>query len=351
MRFRDKDYIVSKQGVIFKIKSYVHPPGEALAFPRFIPFESISLTFWGQTWRIRGREYSRFDLRVVNKEEIQDTYSRFKRLYPEFIKNDPYLGEIIAVPAESIQEHITPQLALSRLREIGPKDELQRAALKFAKICSDLDIPSEDLGLTDSMMFDAHTVGFSDIDFVVYGGANYMKIYEYMKSQDCDPSIKFPTLGEWELAYEKTQVKDMPLSAAVYAKHKIRKYEQCTIDGQRLSIFAVRKFEEIEDEYGSSIETLGPLEIRGRIIRASEAMFRPSVYYVAVEEVLKGTHLLVSNILKIVNHRREYIFHVFEDEPVRALGLAQRIGKEIIMTLGSLELHGHDYLVAQELCD
>lgn len=351
MFFRDKDYIVSEQGVIFKVKSYVHPPDCVRAFPRFLPFEKIPLIFWGQTWQIRGREYSRFDLRVVSNEDIISTYASFQQNYPELVQTDPYLGEITCVPNRYIEEHLTPNSALKHLIETGPSDDLQEAALRFAELCNKLGVSNNDMGITDSMIFDAHTVGFSDIDFVVYGGTNFLKLYTYLKSKDCDASITFPTLSEWATSYEQTQVKDMPLSPSVYARHKARKFEQGMIDQQKISIFAVRSVQEMYERYGLLVEDLGPLEIRGHVVNAAESMFRPSVYYVAVETVVRGQHLEIPNPLRIVNHRREYIFHVFEGEQVSAFGLAQRLGDEVILTLGSLEMRGRDYLVAQALCD
>ena len=350
--FRDKDYLVTDTGVIFKVKSYGHPIGRVLAFPRFIPYDVIPMRLWGHTWTICGREYSRFDLRVTTTNEIESVFQAFYRAYPQFVSDGSHGPGVASVPQASITEHLTPYTSLARIQAIECQDALQRAACNFASICLTLGIPAESLGVTDSLMFDAHTIGFSDIDFVISGSVNYRRVIAYLQSDRCDPSICFPTLDGWKERYIETQVKDMPLSPLIYALHKARKYEESSIEGHKLSLFAVRgTADHFDDEFdnmeAASVVRIGPLQISGTVADATEGVFRPSIYRVKTDMVEQCDGRFES--VTIVNHRREFISQVQEGEEISAFGLAQTVNGTVVLELGSLELRGRDYLVARGL--
>jgi predicted nucleotidyltransferase len=344
--FRDKDYVNTSSGVIFKIKDYYHPQDCVLAFPRFIPFDVIPMRLWEHTWMIRGREYSRFDLRVTSTNQIRETFERFYATYPQFAPDGREDSGAACVPLSLITEHLTPGESLARIWRLPKPDALQATACKFAKICLGLGIPTECLGVTDSLMFDAHTLGFSDVDFVIAGGRHYERVISYLQSETCDPSISFPTMDEWHQRYETTGVKDLPLSGRVYALHKIRKREEFWVDGHKMSLFAVREHRPTEP-FAPSVP-LGPVQLTGTVVDATEGMYRPSVYRVRTHR-MAGSHLDHSDIVTVVNHRREYISQVMEGEEIEALGLASRINGGVLLELGSLELRGRDYLVVKGL--
>jgi predicted nucleotidyltransferase len=346
--YRDKDYVKTDSGVIFKIKTYSHPADSVIAFPRFIPYTVIPMRLWEHTWLIDGKEYSRFDVRVTATSEIKAVFAHFCQLYPQFEPHD--LPGMVRVPHTSITEHLTPQAGLRRLRGLAGQDDLQRATNRFAEICDALGVPPEALGITDSL-FDAHTIGFSDIDFVIYGAANYRRVISYLKSPERDSEILLPSVEEWQERYIATDVKDMPLSPRVYALHKVRKYEESSIDGHKLSLFAVRgDADHIGDRWedlGVGFPRLGPLRITGTVVDASEAMFRPSIYEVQTDLTLPGGREIQT--VTIINHRREYISQVQEGESIVAFGLACEKGGKVMLQIGSLELRGSDYLVAEGL--
>lgn len=348
--FRDKDYVKTDSGVIFKIKTYSHLAASVIAFPRFIPYTVIPMRLWEHTWRIDGKEYSRFDVRVTETSQIKAVFEQFCRLYPQF---EPHaLPGMVRVPHASITEHLTPQAGLRRLRGLASKDDLQRATCRFAEICDALGVPSEALGITDSLLFDAHTIGFSDIDFVIYGAANYRRVIEYLNSPRRDSEIRLPSVEEWQSRYIATDVKDMPLSPRIYALHKARKCEESSIDGHKLSLFAVRDDAERlgdlwEDLSVAGAARLGPLRITGTVVDASEGMFRPSIYEVQTNVTLPGGCALQT--VTVVNHRREYISQVQEGEGIVVFGLAYEKAAKVVIELGSLELRGSDYLVAEGL--
>jgi len=350
--FRDKDYLTTDTGVIFKVKTYFHPIDCVVAFPRFIPYDVIPMRLWGQTWIIGGREYSRFDLRVNTTSEIKSVFDTFFRRYPQFACEGLREQGMACVPHASIIEHLTPHGSLSRLQAIENPDALQKTACKFAAICIKLGVSADCLGVTDSLMFDAHTIGFSDIDFVISGADNYRQVIAHLRSENCDASIRFPTLDCWQKRYSEINVKDMPLSPRVYALHKVRKYEESSIDSHKLSIFAVRSdADHVDDECDNMNQRgyvrIGPLEIIGTVVDAAEGVFRPSIYHVKPQGVQQyGRH---GESVKIVNHRREYISQVQEGEDISAFGLAKEVNGSVVLELGSLELRGRDYLVARGL--
>jgi predicted nucleotidyltransferase len=346
--FHDRDFLVTDSDVIFEVTEDQRVDGPVIAFPRYIPFDVIPIHMWGHTWRMRGREYSRFDLRVTTTSEIRETFDKFYRAYPQFAPSSTEAFGTASIPHDSIIEHVRPQRSLARLRALPTRDPLQAAACKFADACLRLGIPEDHLGVTNSLMFDGHTVGFSDVDFVIYGALQYRTVIDSLRSGYYQESIQFPTFEEWQQRYAGYEIKDMPLTPHVYALHKIRKYEESYFDGHKLSIFAVRS-NEVPEVFPNKTR-LGPLRISGQVVDASQGMFRPSIYKIQPDpetpNVLEGK----SSIVTIVNDRREYISQVMDGERVSAFGLASVINESsVVLELGSLELRGQDFLVAEAL--
>lgn len=350
--FRDKDYLTTDSGVIFKVKSYSHPAGSVVAFPRFIPYDVVPMRLWGHTWLIDGREYSRFDVRVTSTTDIESVFAEFLKNYPQFKPNGPEQHGMVLVPYSSIVRHVTPRASLARVRALREPDSLQQAARRFADICISIGVPGDCLGVTDSLMFDAHTIGFSDIDFVISGAHHYRRVIDYLRSDSCDASIQFPSLDDWERRYIATDVKDMPLSPRVYALHKVRKREESFIDGHKLSLFAVRgdrdqEYDEVEDVGADRSVRIGPLSITGTVVDATQAMFRPSIFHVKTNWRREDGPSVEA--VTIINQRREYISQVQEGEDISAFGLAHEVNGTVVLELGSHELRGRDYVVAKGL--
>ncbi len=345
--YRDKDFLVTNCGVIFEVIGYSHGESSVTAFPRYIPFEVVPIRQWGHTWRMLGGDYSRFDIRVTTTQEIRDIYARFLDAFPQFLSGyDEVLG-FVQVPHAVIRDHVRPSASLARLRAVASPDPLQAAARKLADECGRIGIPDERIGVSYSLMFDGHTVGFSDVDFVVFDAEPYRRVLEHLTAKQ-PPMVQYPSVEDWAKRYEGYGIRDMPLSPTVYAHHKIRRAEEGFIDGHKLSIFAVR-LNDAQKAVQQPCIRIGPLRIRGRVIDASQAVFRPSIYLVEVDDTIPDVYPSGSHVT-IVNYRREYVSQARHGERIDAYGLAGR-GRdgETVLELGSLELRGEDFLVVEGL--
>lgn len=344
--YRDKDFLVTDCGVIFEVIGSSHGEDHVTAFPRYIPFDAVPIRQWGHIWRMRGRDYSRFDIRVTTTQEITNTFESFFSAFPQFVPGrDEALG-LVRVPHAAILEHVQPPASLARLRTHPGPDALQAAACKLAEECERLGIPTQRMGVSYSLMFDGHTVGFSDVDFVVYGAGLYRRLLDHLGAAK-SPLVQYPSLEDWAQRYEGYGIKDMPLSSLVYARHKVRRWEEGFIDGHKLSIFAVRCEE--PQETPRKRTRIGPLKVRGRVVDARQAMFRPSIYKIEVDPAIPGSGSSTTQVT-IVNYRREYVSQARDGEWVSAYGLATRADKnEVVLELGSMELRGSDFLIVENL--
>lgn len=344
--YLDKDFLVTDCGVIFEVIGSSHSEEHVTAFPRYIPYEAVPIRQWDHTWRMLGRDYSRFDVRVTTTEEIKSTFESFFIAFSKYLSGRDEEFGLVRVPHSAILEHMRPPGSLARLRSLSAPDALQAAACRLAEECERIGIPAQRIGVSYSLMFDGHTLGFSDVDFVVYGADLYLRLLDHLRTTQ-PPMVQYPTLNDWEHRYESYGIKDMPLIPSVYALHKIRRCEEGFIDGHKLSIFAVR-FDEPQTT-PCKITPIGPLRIFGRVVDAGEGMFRPSIYKIEVNPAIQGSESSTTQVT-IVNYRREYVSQARNGEWISAYGLASWTNKgEVVLELGSMELRGSDFLVVNNL--
>lgn len=137
--FRDKDYLLTAEGLIFNVLGDQHDPGRVTA-----------------------------GLKYVQGTKFLDTYAAAVALLQESYPQ--YVTDRIVVPEDRVEQHLKP---LERTRELQASNDSQppllSQALDLIEILAEhCEVPSSEIGLTDSLLWGEGNEN-SDIDLVIYG--------------------------------------------------------------------------------------------------------------------------------------------------------------------------------------
>ena len=311
MRPREGDLIESIENIVFDVKSLVHPPDKVIAFPRFIPDRKGS----------RQRKDSSY-------RKIYSISERFKFLEQNllhYIVYDPIFDEkLCEIPLENIKHHYQPVEHLKKLRNSESLDTLESDALEFMEMLKDYaNVPWDSLGISGSLLVKLHTPS-SDIDPVVYGSKNCLKIYRALKSltQNKKGNVKMYSLEELRKLFE-FRVRDTRTSFEKFVRTESRKVLQGKFKDRDYFIRFVKNWDEIEAEYGIvRYKNVGYAMIKAEIEEDSEAIFTPCSYKIRNVRILEGSQFQIE---EIASFRGRFCEQCRKGETVIAQGKVERV--------------------------
>jgi predicted nucleotidyltransferase len=256
----DGDTFVTKEGFIFNVFGYEHPPNRVFAFLKYIParFKALfSIDFLERTWKYERTELFRAE-KLYTAKNYQAFLETFRKNFSDYVYFCPFRGKaVISAPLVLIKKVYVPQDCLNALIKLERKASLQKTTLDFISLLSsESGIPVKDFGVHGSIALGMHT-SKSDIDIVVYGSSNFRRLEK--------------TIGKLVEAGTLSFVLSNRLDAARRFKgrymRKIFMYN------------AIRKPEEIHTKYGTFNYTpIAPVKFQCTVKDDSEAMFRPAIY-------------------------------------------------------------------------
>ncbi|MEK6978567.1 MAG: hypothetical protein AABX40_09285 [Candidatus Hydrothermarchaeota archaeon] len=279
-----RDFLESREHLIFAVTSYYHPADRCLAFLRYYPAP--------QGERRRGGE--RF-------AKVASTEASFSVLqsYPWYLFPSEVTGSLLqAVPMERIGRVYHPADMLAEIYE-GPKDPLEERALELSEFLSG--IPREKKGVTGSLLVGLHDPRASDIDFVVYGLKEHARAREALRKGLEEGALRPPSREDWYRAYKKRFPRVETLTFEEFLWYEGRKYHKGIVGGAIFDILLVREPWEIEGRYSERRFKRGEeTKLRCLVTDASLAFDSPAVYKVEgeVEEVVSFTHTYAGQALE-----------------------------------------------------
>ncbi|MCS7124449.1 MAG: hypothetical protein NZ932_03425 [Candidatus Bathyarchaeota archaeon] len=311
-RFREGDFIETKQGLIFDVKGLIHPPHKVVAFVRYYP---------SKTGDRRGRKYL-----------YKKVYSLFRRYewlkenFPEYLVYDPVFDEVLCeVPTGHVKRHYMPVEVLKRLRKAEKLDGLESIILEMASLLKNsAHIPWNAIGASGSVMAGLHTAS-SDIDLVVYGSENCWKVYSAIKSLFEKPSCPLKPYSKEDLKrlfYFRS--KDTAVSFKNFVKTESRKVLQGKFWGRDYFIRFVKDFSEISEKYGDiCYKNSGYAKIEAVVVDDAESIFTPCTYKIDKVKVIEGPKL--QPIEEIVSFRGRFCEQAKYGEKVVAQGKIEHV--------------------------
>jgi predicted nucleotidyltransferase len=259
-RPRDGDTFVTKEGFIFYVFGYEHPPNRVFAFLKYVPSDYADLfpiRYLSKKWNLRGKTLFRAE-KLYTAKNYQILIEILRKNFRHYVYFCPFrMKEVISAPLDAIKEVFVPKDCLQKIALSPKKDDIQKLALELISMLSaKAKVDFEDFGIHGSIALNMHSAN-SDIDFVVYGAKNFRKVEKAIE--------KLVEKGELSYVF-KTRV------------DRIRKYRG-RYKGTVFVYNAVRKFEEIKTKYGENrYQPIKPVKFKCEVLDDKEAVFRPAIY-------------------------------------------------------------------------
>ena len=171
---KDRDFIETEEGMFFCVTGYLHPPDRYTAYLKYSP---APMGKWKS-----GEIYYRRDLEYYHVGKVADTIAHLERNYPHYVHYCPVRGiKFSMIPQDYVRKYHLPERRLKEILE-SPRDPLEEEVCAFvSEIIACTGIKEEDLGITGSILLGIHNPEFSDIDLLVYGLENALKVRTALK--------------------------------------------------------------------------------------------------------------------------------------------------------------------------
>lgn len=264
-----KDFIQTKEGLIFAVVSYQDHGNKVGCFLRYAPDDN--------GWH-----------KVNTEQANQLLESKFPQYLFRSKQVDAYYH---AVEVDDIVVHHQPETRLKEVLDRVPYDEIEKKLHKLIPILNEFGVPTDSLGLTGSMLIHQQKAT-SDIDLAVYGRASFQKARSAIRQAIDYGVIEKLDLGLMQDNFER---RESELRFDDFSWHEERKYNKAAIENTKFDIGMVCLKNELEidrDQY----QKLGPRTFKTQIIDDKRAFDFPANYLVTDEEtpeVLSFTHTYI----------------------------------------------------------
>lgn len=326
LRLRDRDAIITREGLIFRVFGYSHPPDAYICDVEYAPATIFKSTD-PKAFRNKGQK-------VVYKFYADEGWNFIQSRAPQYmILHEMLRRKIIGVNYSSILEVRKPEVEFKKLAHIEPEDELIAAMLNVQRVIAEpSSLSIEDFGVFGSLLHGFYNPMFSDIDLIVYGRKNTAKLYETLRELYKTDSSPFRNEFEIGRSILKRNWQFQNFSLEEYVWHQRRKLIYALFNDEKsgrmikTEFEPVRKWDEISNEYNAEtkISSRGWTKMLACIREDIDAPFIPSVYSVEPLRILEGTREALE-VRRIVSYMEEFRMQALKDETIYVEGNLEEV--------------------------
>nr|MDO8132829.1 hypothetical protein [Candidatus Njordarchaeum guaymaensis] len=343
---KDRDFIRTKENLIFCVVGYTHPPDRLLAYLKYIPSD-------GGLWAKGNLHFKRM-MPYYSAKSVSETFSFLKKKYSKYLFHDP-MNKITfpAVPYSDIDEYYKPEEKLMELaKEKEALDTLQSKAVDLAEyLTGKAVVPIDKFGVTGSILLGIHNVQISDVDITIYGYRSALQVKQALIREYKNPAGPLRQLNrsqeeDWCIKKAKQFSIDRESAALILR----RKWNFGFYEEKFFSIHPTKLDSDISENYGEKeFRSKGPIEIEARVDNAVEAIFNPATYKVGEFITLKGPE--VNDIREVVSFESVFSDIGFPNQFIRVKGnlemVVNRITKEKHhrVVVGSGSVSSPEYII------
>jgi predicted nucleotidyltransferase len=328
LKLRDRDGIVTKEGLIFRVFGYSHPKNAYICDAEYAStdiFESKDLRALrngGESGKVFYKFYDDEGWKFVFKN------------YPQYTILHKMLNvKVVGIKSSDIAVVRQPQQQLEALDMAEPADKLHAAMLRVLEVAEKHSgLETEDFGVFGSMLHGFHHPDFSDIDLLVYGGKQIGKMREALSGLYSDGLSGFRNEFETSAAMDGKRWRFKNFSVKEFMWHQKRKliYGLCDDRESGRTIKAefepVKEWCEIFSEYNPTTHIVPKewVRIKARVMADADAPFIPSVYGIEPLEVLNGSKKALESV-RVVSYMEEFRLQAQKDETIIVEGTLEEV--------------------------
>jgi predicted nucleotidyltransferase len=326
LTLRDRDTIVTREGIIFRVFGYSHPPNAYICDAEY----ASATVFTSTDPRAPRNGKTQMFYKFYNDEGWTLIFNRF----PQYTVFHEMLGQkVVGINHSDIAEARKPEQRLQALIKTELKDELQDATKRVLNIVLQRSgLSTADFGVFGSMLHDFHHPKLSDIDLLIYGKAENNKIRETLAALYADARSGFRNEFESDSAMAGKQWRFKNYTVKGFIQHQKRKQIYGLFDDAKSGRTIKAEFEpvkawsEITSEYDSKTRIMrkGWVKITARITADDEAPFIPSVYGIQPLTVLTGSRDALEAV-RVVSYMEEFRAQARKDETVCVEGSLEEV--------------------------
>jgi predicted nucleotidyltransferase len=325
LRLRDRDAIITRDGLIFRVFGYTHPPEAYVCDAEYAPSTLFKST--------NPKAYRTDGEKVFYKFYEDEGWHFVEEKFPQYmIPYKPIGRRVVGVKHSDVASVRKPEEALKRLIEKESKDELLKALQKVLEATAlSSGLPLEDFGVFGSLLQSFYHPRFSDIDIIVYGRKNLERIREVLQELYKDKGSRFSNEFEDDSSIRGKVWRFKNISQDEFVWHQRRKtiygvfHDETSKRAIKFEFEPVKGWSEITNEYSQikRITREGWVKAYLRVMDDSDAAFMPSVYHVEVVKIVDGPR--VEDLRRVVSYLEEFRMQAWNDEKVYVEGNIERV--------------------------
>ncbi len=320
LKLRDRDGIVTKEGIIFRVLGNNHPRG---AYFCDAEYGSAKIFRSKDPRALRNGGGSH---RIFYKFYDDEGWKFISSKYPQYlISNKMLKTDIVGINKSDIAEVCLPQKRLKTLLKENNADKLRNAMKKVqGKVQKTSGLEAKDFGVFGSMLHGFDHPDYSDIDLLVYGIPQIAKVRETLSELYSDGLSGFCNEFDTDEPIRDKKWRFKHLSPKEYVWHQKRKLIYAVYDDRlssdrriKAEFEPVKNWTEISNEYDSKnkITHKDLVKIKARITNDTDAPFIPSVYGIEPLELIKGSKKGME-ATRLVSYMEEFRLQAKRDETV-----------------------------------
>ena len=326
LRLRDRDAIITKENLIFRVFGYSHPSNAYVCDAEYAPsaiFKSTAL----RALRSNGQQ-------VFHKFYEDEGWKFVQNSFPQYmIFHEMLRRKVVGVDHTQAAVIRKPNQKLKELIEKEPKDELIAALQKASRFTIEHSgLSVNDFGVFGSILHGFHHPKFSDLDFTVYGRREISKLREGLLELYRDKSSLLKNEFETEESIKGKDWRFQNYSPKEYLWHQRRKLIYALFKDEKSGRAIKTEFEpvkdwnEISNEYNSKTRIVqkGWTKMSAKVMEDRDAPFIPSVYRIEPLEILEGQKG-ADKVKRIVSYMEEFRMQAWTDEVVYVEGNLERV--------------------------
>ena len=326
LRLRDRDGILTREGLIFRVFGYSHPPGAFICDAEYASSSVFESTDPRAPRTVGNRVFYKF----YDDEGLKLVFNR----YPQYTFTHEMLEQrVVGVGQNDVVAVRKPEERLRVLTHQTAKDELHDALQRVLNISiRESGLSESDFGVFGSMLHGFHHPRFSDIDLIVYGIKENEKMLETAAALYGDKSSGFMNEFDTPKAMEGKRWRFKNFTVKEFVWHQKRKQIYGLFDDAKsgrtikVEFEPVKAWSEIASEYDpkTRIKRKYWVRLKARVTSDKEAPFIPSTYGIQPLEVLSGTKKAIDAI-RVISYMEEFRLQAQTDETVIVEGSLEEV--------------------------